>query len=128
MKKKVREEYRKRLFLPEISYGEEIEFFTKSGTHIATGYERVVIGDRGPYIEFNDEMMTDNLFVPWEQEYRIGHGVCYYEEWRSNDDSYVKVYYQKRLVKYADYKLEMWYILPFDLTSKEYTSWIHVKE
>ena len=36
-------------------------------------------------------------------------------EWRSKDQSNVKVYEQKRTVDYADYKVGLFYISPFDL-------------
>ena len=36
-------------------------------------------------------------------------------EWRTNDQSNVKVYDQKRTVDYADYKVGLFYISPFDL-------------
>ena len=36
-------------------------------------------------------------------------------EWRTKDQSNVKVYDQKRTVEYADYKVGLFYISPFDL-------------
>ena len=36
-------------------------------------------------------------------------------EWRTKDQSNVKVYDQKRTVDYADYKVGLFYISPFDL-------------
>jgi len=36
-------------------------------------------------------------------------------EWRTKDQSNVKVYEQKRRVEYADYKVGLFYISPFDL-------------
>jgi hypothetical protein len=36
-------------------------------------------------------------------------------EWRTKDQSKVKVYDQKRTVEYADYKVGLFYISPFDL-------------
>ena len=36
-------------------------------------------------------------------------------EWRTKDQSNVKVYEQKRSVDYADYKVGLFYISPFDL-------------
>jgi hypothetical protein len=127
MRKKVREGYRNRLILPEVCHlakavaKKDVYFSTKSGTPIAKNYVRVVIGDRGPYIEFTrDQINHDETHVPAEQQYRINHKGCYYIELRSNDDAYVKIYVQKRIVKYADYKIGMYYISPFDLTSNLY--------
>jgi len=104
-------------FPPE---GEPIEFRTKSGTFIAVGYERVVIGDRGPYIEFSPKHLSKyDWDIPDNQKWRIG-GQCYYVEARTADDANVKMYYQKATVDYADYKIGMWYISPFDLTTDQW--------
>ena len=43
--------YSERLKIP-LEGDETLQLYTKSGTKVATGYERIVIGDRGPYIEF----------------------------------------------------------------------------
>lgn len=92
------------------------EFRTISGTLIAKGYERVVIGQRGPYIEFVRSSIYENqLYIPKGEQKRIGSPYFFYDEYRSKDDSYTKVYHQKRLVKYADYLVGMYYISPFDL-------------
>ena len=92
-----------------------IDLFTKSGLNVATGYERIVIGKRGPYIEFTDEqILKDSFYVPVEQQWRFQHIDSYYNEYRTKRDN-VKIYHQKKLVDYADYKVGMWYISPFDL-------------
>jgi len=127
MRKKYREDCRKRLIIPEIyplteivSRG-NIYFYTKSGTPIAKNYVRVVIGDRGPYIEFTEKNMNhDALRIPDSQMWRVSHGGCYYIELRSTDEAYVKVYLQKRAVKYADYVVGFYYISPFELKSDKY--------
>ena len=88
---------------------DKMRFYTASGLHIATGYQRIVIGDRGPYVEFSPEQIViDNFHIP-EQRH------VYFTEWRSNDESNVMVYDQKRTVKYADYKIGLYYISPSDL-------------
>lgn len=114
----IREGYRKRLILPEFPPpGGPVEFKTGSGTLIAVGYERVVIGDRGPYIEFSPKHIEKRGWnIPEGQKWRI-HGRCYYVEGRTDDEANVKMYYQKATVEYADYKVGMWYISPFDLTT-----------
>lgn len=87
----------------------KMRFYTASGLHVATGYKRVVIGDRGPYIEFNpQQVVRDNLHIP-EQRH------VYFTELRSNDESNVMVYDQRRTVKYADYKIGLYYVSPVDL-------------
>ena len=45
--------YRSRLLLPEVSTKEEVGFINSSGTMVARGYTRVVIGHYGAYVEFS---------------------------------------------------------------------------
>ena len=59
--------------------------------------------------------MEENFEIPEDQEYRKTDKRVYYVEARSKDDSYVKLYFQKKTVAYADYKVGMLYISPFDL-------------
>lgn len=125
----IREEYRQRLILPEEVGEDEIIFRTKSSLEVARWYERVVIGDRGPYIEFHGEMLTkDGIYIPKNQEWRIKNALCYYVEWRTKDECNVKIYNQKRPVKYTNYKVGCWYISPFDLTSNLYPVLVRGKD
>ena len=120
MNMKARAVFRSKLILPETSKS-KIKFTTLNGLLIATDYIRVVVGDRGPYIEFEDSMIVkENIHIPKEHEYRLTYPYCFYLEYRSNDDAYVKLYHQKKTVGYADYKIGLWYISPLELTSKEY--------
>lgn len=96
--------------------GGRIKLKTKSNTVVCNGYDRIVFGGRGPYIEFNKNQLLDNaFFVPKSQLYRISDSRIYYIEFRSNDISNVKLYYQMRTVAYADYKLGYFYMSPLDL-------------
>ena len=48
--------------------GADIELFTEEGTLVTKGYTRVVIGGRGPYIEFTqDQVAYSNIFIPNEK-------------------------------------------------------------
>ena len=113
--------YREQLILPEIPVDEQkkMKFFSYSNL-IATGYERVVIGERGPYIEFTDEQICkDNFHVPHSERWRIKSKIrfmAFYEEYRTWRDS-IMIYHQLRYVHYADYIPGMWYISPWDLQS-----------
>ena len=101
--------------------GCSLELKTSFDTVIARKYERVVIGQRGPYVEFTpNQILCDKLFIPKNQLYRLSDPKIYYIEFRTNDESNVKVYYQMRTVAYADYKIGYFYISPSDL----YTSGI----
>jgi hypothetical protein len=111
--------YEKRLRI-HLSGDDHTRFETKTRLHVATGYTRIVIGGRGPYVEFlPGHLIWDNLQIPDEEEYRLEHpwkDRVFYVEWRTKDQGNVKVYDQKRTVDYADYKVGLFYISPFDLS------------
>lgn len=117
----VQEHYRSRLVLPEHSEGDSLEFRTQSGLTIARGYERVVLGGRGPYVEFlTEHMIQDSLFIPESARWRLDPSWtlrCYYWELRTRDECRVKIYYQRRTVDYADYRIGCWYVSPFELVT-----------
>lgn len=109
--------YEERLKVPLVKT--ILDLYTKSGSHIAIGYERIVIGGRGPYVEFSEEQLVlDELFIPEDQRWRLQHEIGYYYEYRTRIDN-VKVYRQKKVVDYADYLIGMWYISPFDLKRQD---------
>lgn len=99
----------------------DMKFYTKSGLLLATGYERIVIGGRGPYIEFSsDQIEHGNIHIPKHAEYKLENSFSYYHEYRSNDECNVKLYDQKIGVSYADYKVGMWYIDPNLIKTDEF--------
>lgn len=106
------QDYKSRLTIPLIGNSTTI-FTTKSGQEIAIGYNRIVIGERGPYIEF-DDIIVDNSIIPPDQKWRLYSDVAYYVERRTTSDN-IKIYHQRLTVNYADYKIGKYYISPFDL-------------
>lgn len=120
---RIQEGYRRRLILSEFPpEGEPPVFMTRCRTlAVATGYRRIVIGMRGPYVEFLDEHIDkSSLFIPGDQMWRTDarfNSRCYYYEFRTRDSCRIKVYLQKRPVGYADYRVGRWYISPFDLVT-----------
>ena len=87
-------------------------------TRIATGYVRVVIGARGPYVEFlAGHLRRRRLYLPRSSRWRQTSAVAFYEEYRTSPD-HVMVYHQLRPVAYADYIVDRWYISPFDLRDR----------
>ena len=101
--------------------GAKIPLFTKypSYNSIADRYQRVVIGQRGPYIEFTKNQIIDSLlYIPRSQLYRLSDPKVYYIEFRTIENA-VKVYYQMRNVAYADYLINHFYISPFDLHKED---------
>jgi len=109
------QDYEARLALP-LEGNPTQRFFTKSGTLVATGYSRIVIGGRGPYVEFElDQLVDDSLSISQKERWRMENSNVYYIELRSLDESNVKCYVQQKTVDYADYKVGKAYISPFDL-------------
>jgi len=111
-------DYRDRLRIP-VEGNDHTRFETGTGLRVATGYTRIVIGGRGPFIEFlPGHLIWENLQIPDEEKYRLEHpwrDKVFYVEWRTKDQSNVELYDQKRSVDYADYKVGLSYISPFDL-------------
>ena len=97
--------FEKRLLI-NVAHGAGLKFYSQGGLYLAFGYLRVVIGKRGPYVEFSpNQIMWENFIVPEMEKYRLTNVVVYYAEYRSKDPSFVKLYSQKHPVGYADYKV-----------------------
>ena len=98
----------------------DFKIYALSNTLISNGYNRIVIGDYGAFIEFDKtQIVRENIKIKQGQEYRINDPnykdkVKYY--WlTAKDDSDIKIYYQKRTVTYADYKPEVFYVSPYEI-------------
>lgn len=86
--------------------------------HVANGYERIVIGDYGAYVEIPlYKMLLDEVIVKPGEEYRFKpeYASVKYHWYCLNKNHDLKIYYQKNLVDYADYKPGMFYISPYEL-------------
>jgi hypothetical protein len=106
--------------------GSEISLFTRHPSYsaIAKQYQRVVIGQRGPYVEFTKNQIFDkSLYIPKNQLYRLSDPKVYYIEFRTIEND-IKVYYQMRSVAYADYLINHFYISPLDLYKEDGTKCI----
>lgn len=111
-------DYEARLRLPiNPSPMEQLRLITTQvGLPVAIRYQRIVLGGRGPYMEFaRDDLYLENFIIPEDQLWRRFHPGCYYIEWRSIDVRHVKLYQQLKTVDYADYRPQYFYISPFDL-------------
>lgn len=116
----VREKYRNAL--PEwcdINGNPETPLYTLVGSKLCTGYNRIVIGDYGAFVEISPEqMITENLVVKKGQEFRLNDpqykdNVKYH--WLTTiDSSDCKIYFQQKTVAYADYVPGMYYISPYE--------------
>jgi hypothetical protein len=99
--------------------GRDRYLYTTSGLLIAKGFERIVHGGRGDYVEISGEdMVFRNIEVPIEAEWRLDReyvNKIYYVEYRSTCPKRVKIYHQVKPVDYADYKVGYFYISPKEL-------------
>lgn len=86
-----------------------------NGNKISSGFDRIVIGDYGAYIEISkDKMNLDLLTIPSNQKFRLSPGFYGKYIWLTSDGSN-KIYQQIRTVKYADYKVGYYYISPYEV-------------
>lgn len=121
--KEVSEKYRQ-FYIDNLPEGLSIErsdtvLCTKTGTVVCNGYTRIVVGDYGAFIEFDEEQANlDEYIIAPGQEYRVNNpryskNVKYI--WMTiPDGSNIKIYKQKKKVSYADYKSGMFYISPHE--------------
>ena len=86
-----------------------------NGKILAHGYERVVHGDRGDYVEFT----KDQLILPLKSKFGqdIPDSILgtenYYFYWLVPTEGIeYKIYWQIKIVQYADYKIGYYYIEP----------------
>lgn len=116
-----KEIYEDRLAIPLEGQPDQ-KLYSGSGTLLAIGYVRIVLGGRGPYVEFTkDQIQWDSFAVPENQAWRVDpatRGKSYYIEYRSLDSANVMTYEQLRKVVYADYQIGLIYINPFELCLK----------
>ena len=100
--------------------GSKDTLYTLSGSPICDGYDRIVVGDYGAFIEFSRSVFSDSFIVQPGQEYRIdderySKNVKYI--WLTiNDGSDIKIYFQKKGVTYADYKPGKYYVSVHEVT------------
>ena len=88
-----------------------MQVLCRCGRPLATGFERVVHGERGAYVEFTDaQIIQENLCLPEGTRWRLSSSIAYYDEYRTQCPCNEKVYHQRRTVKYADYKVGYWYV------------------
>jgi len=108
-------DYEKRLRIPACAHC-DLALYSPEGLLLAKGYQRLVSGARGPYLEMLPEnVIRAHFHVPEDQRYRLTSPTVYYVEFRSNCPSRVKAYLQRRLTDHNDYRIGRWYIAPADL-------------
>lgn len=99
--------------------GGKVGLYGASGLKISNGYNRIVIGDYGAYVEIMpDDIVHENIRVKPGQEYRDNDarysGKVKYSWLTLRDDSDVKIYFQKKSVGYADYVQGRYYVSVYE--------------
>lgn len=85
---------------------------------LSKGFERIVIGDYGAYIEINaDQINIKALKIESGQAFRTRLDFKGKYIWYTTDAG-AKIYHQLRGVSYADYKPGKFYISPYDISQK----------
>jgi len=87
--------------------------YFKDGVLFAEGYERVVHGGRGDYVELTKDQIVVELKSKFKQPLpeSISDEPFYYY-WLIPIGREEKIYWQCRTVNYADYKIGFYYISP----------------
>ena len=93
--------------------------FSTHETKFATGYDRIVIGDYGAFIEIPKSKMIRAVIKCQEgQEYRYKdlayRDTVKYYWYTTKDASGLKIYFQQKTVSYADYKPDYFYVCPYE--------------
>jgi len=109
-KELVRKYYKDQIELPPKSL-EKLIWKDLEGYEIAQGYNRLVVGDHGAYLEFTeDQMKSETLKTKPGQEWRNSNKFVKYLHLITPGG--MKVYHQVGRVKYADYVPGRYYINP----------------
>lgn len=96
------------------------ELFSEKETCIANGYNRIVVGDYGAFIEIRpDQINQEKLRLAPGEEYRV-YDERYaahvkYHWYTTIVPAQIKLYYQQKKVNYADYVPGMWYVSVYEV-------------
>lgn len=86
--------------------------YLADGTLFANGFNRVVHGKRGDYVEFEKEHIVIPLLSKFNNNIETDDLDIYYW-WLFPKNHYnTKVYLQRKTVKYANYKIGKFYVSP----------------
>jgi hypothetical protein len=123
--KSVQRQYKESIKPFLVITGSNTPLYDKYGTQVCKKYSRIVIGDYGAYVEFSqDDIFPQNIQIKHGQEYRIyddkySKNVKYHYYTTKNKKEDVKIYFQVRLVDYADYKPGLYYISTEEVFSRD---------
>ena len=103
--------------------GARDSLYSNNGLILSNGYDRIVIGDYGAFIEISAlDIVLDHITVQQGQEFRISDPQfkdrVKYHWLTAKDNSHCKIYFQQRTVDYADYKPGFYYISPYEVKTE----------
>lgn len=109
--------FRKHIYLP-LDGNNTTEFYNSDNTLVAKGYTRIVVGDYGPYVEFNKHQVNlEQIKNRWTTN-DLTKKIKYI--WMQTQDTVrTKVFKQVDTVPYADYKVGRYYVDPSDLRTDD---------
>jgi len=106
--------YHDRLRIPACGHC-DLALYSGEGLLLARGYQRVVCGPGGPYVELLPSHVVREHFRMEDHPYRPGLRTVYGIAFRSTCPSQVRAYFQKRPVNHAGLLPGRWYISAADL-------------
>ena len=90
----------------------ETKCYLPDGTLFASGFNRVVHGGRGDYVEFEENQILLPLLCKYGNDISDSEQDIYYWWLYPEGHPDIKVYLQRRCVKYANYKIGKYYVSP----------------
>ncbi len=97
---------------------EDYTLFDLDNHMIARGFERIVVGDYGAFIEIApNEIIRTCLKIQDGQDFRLDANFKGKYIWLTSNGKN-KIYEQLRTVSYADYKVGYFYISPYEIKQK----------
>lgn len=97
----------------------DTKLYLKDNTLLASGFNRIVHGKRGDYVEFEIDQLCIPLMSKFNQTIDMDNppkDIYYYWLYPEHHKD-VKIYLQLKTVKYADYKIGKLYISPYLLNN-----------
>lgn len=98
--------------------GSSTPLFSTGGTFLLSGYDRIVIGDYGAYVEFSEEHALPEFYhLEPGQEFRADFSSLNVKYvWLTPADGHpCKIYKQLKKVDYADYLPGKYYVSVFEV-------------